>query len=516
MSTSAQRRKDDEGLPIDEAGLAQDAILKNSAQGILFVDAADCVMPQASTAAYALLRRRDFTDVRFQDLLRPLLGDKAVATIQATLAGLRAEAAVDAGAGIGVEVRMPNGDGSLPTAFYRFEFRTVAERSARGLIMVSIADETAFVQQSRELADLRIEVQTQAELLRSILHMGPVRFAASVKKTDAAMAAINRILKKPAREQAAFRNKLEETLDEVDRIRREGAALKLSALENAARMFEDSLLELRSRSTLSGGDFLPLAVKLDELFGQFALLRSLTKNAQPQPTEAGASFAGRLTQNGTQIIDAPRFIAALQTCEKPPLARAAARAGKLENALLALTEHIAAEFTRSAALECSGLEQVPAAYQATVKNVAVQLIRNALIHGVEAPPERLQRRKPARAALRLTFKSLPDGSFDMRFADDGRGIDPQLIRETAAAKGLISRADAAALGDRQAIKLIFKSGFTTLPPGADGPPHGAGLALVRRYIDEAGGKIALASLLGHDTRFKISLPACPSAAADAG
>jgi len=481
MSTSAQRRKGDESPPIDDAGLAQGAILRNSAQGILFIDAADRVMPQASTAAYALLRRRDFTDTRFFDLLRPLLSDKATASVRATLAGLRESANGDAG--IGVEVRVPNGDGSAQTAFYRFEFRAVAERDARGSIMVSITDETAFVQQTRELADLRSEVQTQAELLRSILQLGPLRFAASVKKTDAAMAAINRILKKPAREQAAFRNKLEETLDEVDRIRREGAALKLSALENAARLFEDSLLELRGRGTLSGSDFLPLAVKLDELFGQFALLRSLTKPAQSQPADAGASFAGR--------------------------------AGKLEKALLALTEHIAAELAKSAVLECSGLEQVPAAYQATVKNVAVQLIRNALMHGVEPPPERLQRRKPDCAALRLTFKSLPDGSFDMRFQDDGRGIDPQLVRDTAAAKGLIGREDAAALGDRQVIKLIFKSGFTTLTPGADGPPHGAGLALVRRYVDEAGGKIALASLCGHDTRFKISLPACGAASADA-
>ena len=95
------------------------------------------------------------------------------------------------------------------------------------------------------------------------------------------MKTINGVLKKPAREAGAFRNKLEETLDEVDRIRRDAAALKLTGLEAAAREFEDALQELRSRETLSGSDFLPLAVKLDQLYGQFALLRSLASQAGP-------------------------------------------------------------------------------------------------------------------------------------------------------------------------------------------------------------------------------------------
>ena len=72
-------------------------------------------------------------------------------------------------------------------------------------------------------------------------------------------------------------------MEEVDRIRRDAAALKLSGLQSAAREFEDALQELRSRETLSGSDFLPLAVKLDSLYGQFALLRTLTSQAGPCP-----------------------------------------------------------------------------------------------------------------------------------------------------------------------------------------------------------------------------------------
>ena len=119
--------------------------------------------------------------------------------------------------------------------------------------------------------------------------------------------------------------------------------------------------------------------------------------------------------------------------------------------------------------------------------------------------------------MRLEFKSLPDHSFELLFEDDGGGLDPDQVRATAIARGVITGEGAARLRDREAIKLIFKSAYSTLESVPGEPPHGSGLSLVRRYVHEAGGKVALASLLGHETRFKVTLPpmadAAPAAAA---
>jgi two-component system chemotaxis sensor kinase CheA len=141
------------------------------------------------------------------------------------------------------------------------------------------------------------------------------------------------------------------------------------------------------------------------------------------------------------------------------------------------------------------------------------LIRNAVMHGVETSAQRQEAGKPPHATLHLEFKALPDKSFELHFQDDGRGLDPDKVRATAIAKGLITEEAATRLRDRQAIKLIFKSGYTTLDSVAGDAPHGSGMSLVRRYVHEAGGKIALATLLGHETRFKVTLP--PMTAADA-
>jgi len=226
-----------------------------------------------------------------------------------------------------------------------------------------------------------------------------------------------------------------------------------------------------------------------------------------------------MTENGTQIIEAPQFLA--QMAKKAPASHKSATpkahrmapAGSLDSTLSALTELVAQEYKKTVVLDCIGIQLVPPRYQATIKNVAIQLIRNAVMHGVESSAARISGGKPAHGTLHLEFKALPDQSFELHFQDDGCGLDPDRVRATAVAKGLLNEEAASRLRDRQAIKLIFKSGYTTLESAPGEAPHGSGMSLVRRYVHEAGGKIALATLLGHETRFKVTLPAV--AAADA-
>jgi len=523
MFISVKRHEREKQELLGASNRLTDAILKSSAQGLFLLDAKDKILPQVSASLGALFRRQEFTHLSFEKLLGPLVTAKTLSVARTFVARLLDAAAPSDDARENplqdIEVRLANSDGTFETAHYSFEFNAVDSPPEPRAWLVRVTDITARVQQQRELEDLRAQVETQGEILRSVLQAGGARFGAFLHRTDASMKAINGVLKKPAREAGAFRNKLEETLDEVDRVRRDAAALKLTGLEAAARSLEDSLQELRSRGALSGSDFLPLAVKLDQLYGQFALLRSLVSQASPA-AEPDDSPEARMTQNGTQIIEAPKFLAEMaqkSAAQKSagksalPKAHRMAQAGSLESTLTALTELVAQEHHKTVVLDCTGMQLVPPKYQATIKNVAIQLIRNAVMHGVESSAARVGAGKPVHGTLHLEFKSMLDQSFELHFQDDGCGLDPDKVRATAVAKGLISADAASRLRDRQAIKLIFKSGYTTLDSAPGDAPHGSGMSLVRRYVHEAGGKIALATLLGHETRFKVTLPA---AAAD--
>jgi two-component system chemotaxis sensor kinase CheA len=520
MFISLKRHEREKQELIGASNRLTDAILKSSAEGLFLLDATDKILAQVSTSLAALFRRQDFTHLSFEKLIGPLVTAKTLSAARTFMTRLLDAAPASDAARENplrdIEVRLANSDGTFETAHYSFEFSAVDFPHEPRAWLVRVTDITARVQQQRELEDLRTQIQIQGEILRGVLQVGGARFGDFLQRTDASMKTINGVLKKPAREAGAFRNKLEQTLDEVDRVRRDAAALKLTGLEAAARSLEDSLQELRSRGALSGGDFLPLAVKLDQIYGQFALLRSLTSQAGPA-AEPDDTPEARMTQNGTQIIEAPKFLAemAQKSAGKSvlPKAHRMAQAGSLDSTLTALTELVAQEHHKTVVLDCIGMQLVPPRYQATIKNVAIQLIRNAVMHGVESSAARVGAGKPLHGTLHLEFKTMPDQSFELHFQDDGCGLDPDKVRATAVAKGLISADAAARLRDRQAIKLIFKAGYTTLDSGPGEARRGSGMSLVRRYVHEAGGKIALATLLGHETRFKVTLPA--AAAADA-
>lgn len=509
MFISLKRHEREKQQLIGASNRLTEAILKTSSLGLFLLDSKGCLQPQVSASLATLFRRHDFTDLSFEKLIAPVVSPKTLSiarTYLARLTDLPAHHSDVANPLQDVEVKLSKADGSSESAHYSFHFSAVEIPDEPRVWLVRVTDITTRVQQDRELVDLRAHVHTQAEILRSVLQVGGSKFGAFLNKTDASMKTINGVLKKPAREADAFRLKLEETLHEVDRIRRDAAALKLTGLQSAARDFEDALQELQSRRKLSGGDFLPLAVKLDTLFGQFAMLRSLLAQAAPAGEAEGLQADTNVTENGTQIIEAPKFLAEMAARGAVPEPKRMAVTGSLESTLTTLTEMVAQENHKLVSLQCNGLNSVPSRYQATIKNIAIQLIRNAVVHGIEPAAERDAVNKAAVATLNLEFKALPDQGFELLFQDDGRGLDPDHVRSIAVARGLVSAEEAARLRDRQAIKLIFKSGFSTMTDTSGEPKHGAGMSLVRRYVHEAGGKIALASLLGQETRFRVSLP----------
>jgi two-component system chemotaxis sensor kinase CheA len=90
--------------------------------------------------------------------------------------------------------------------------------------------------------------------------------------------------------------------------------------------------------------------------------------------------------------------------------------------------------------------------------------------------------------------------------DDGAGMDPDVLRRKAVEKGLMTAADAAALSDPEALKIIFAPGFSTAARITDVSGRGVGMDVVRTNIERLGGRVDVASTVGAGTKISLSLP----------
>lgn len=141
-----------------------------------------------------------------------------------------------------------------------------------------------------------------------------------------------------------------------------------------------------------------------------------------------------------------------------------------------------------------------------MKDPLLHLVRNAADHGLESRPERERRGKPARGTITISAAQRGSNRIEIAVADDGAGIDVDAVREQAVAAGLISRAAAARLSEREALAFIFHSGLSTSPVVTDISGRGLGLAILCERVERLGGAVSVETERHTGTCFRILLP----------
>ncbi|HUX39595.1 MAG TPA: response regulator [Rectinemataceae bacterium] len=135
----------------------------------------------------------------------------------------------------------------------------------------------------------------------------------------------------------------------------------------------------------------------------------------------------------------------------------------------------------------------------------LHLVRNSVDHGIESPSERVAAGKPPAGKISVTCGS-EAGAIVIKVADDGRGIDADLVKRRAVERGLLRESDAAALAEGEVFALLFESGFSTKEAVSDLSGRGIGLDIVKHNVDRVKGKVVVRSTKGAGSEFVLSVP----------
>ncbi len=135
----------------------------------------------------------------------------------------------------------------------------------------------------------------------------------------------------------------------------------------------------------------------------------------------------------------------------------------------------------------------------------IHLLRNSVDHGIEPPETRLAAGKPAQGSVTLSARH-EENHIVIEITDDGGGIDPVKIKAASVRKELLSQADADRMTDKDALSLIFASGFSTAQTLSDISGRGVGMDIVKSNLEKMGGRVLVDSVVGTGSQFTIHLP----------
>jgi len=471
-------------------------ILGTVKEGLCLIDR-DFRIGKTHSAALATLFRRDsFDGLTFEDLLREIVPEATLETASKYVKLLWGERANEnliksINPLAEVEVTFDQGNAGRDTRYLEFDFHRVKQDGAVRQILVSVSDVTSRVLLAREVRQSQASADAQMDLLLAILQVEPGQLQTFLSDCNASLRMVNSVLKVPARSDTDFRKKVDSLFREMHKIKGDAATLGVATVESRAHAFEDRLKELRERSELSGNDFLPLVVRLDDLFAHLRAIQELL---------------GRLDNlRAASLLASPPPAEEPSTATSPALSPAPHPSRRLSDTLEALASRMAANHGKKVLFVTTGLDQVPGDYRRVVQNVVIQFVRNAVVHGIEDTEARNSAGKNPAGLLQVEFKSREHG-YELVFQDDGAGIRADLVKEKAIALGLVDAARAQALDERTALGLIFKAGISTYGGDDHDAGRGVGLDMVWKSIQEIGGRIAVATVPGKLTRFRILFP----------
>jgi len=135
----------------------------------------------------------------------------------------------------------------------------------------------------------------------------------------------------------------------------------------------------------------------------------------------------------------------------------------------------------------------------------VHLVRNAVDHGVESPEERVAAGKPRVGHVVLSAEQEGDHIL-LIISDDGKGMDPDVLRAKVVEKGLMDEDAASRMSDQDAFNVIFMAGFSTKTEISDVSGRGVGMDVVKTRITQLNGTIEIDSIKGQGSTLRIKVP----------
>lgn len=463
---------------IETANEENREILTSVREGLFLLTPDYRLGSQLSQSAHTLFGRQLTPGDNFFALLQPLVSEKALTDardyVQLLFAPHVKESLVQ---GINplseVEVAIKNRLGADARRHLSFHFNRVQEGGAVRHLLVTVQDISARIELEARLQTERTRSQKEFSMLLKAIDADPALLRQFVYRAEGSLLEINDIMRSTsaANGEAAILKRLDEIARRVHSLKGDAGTLGLDTIANQAHAFESELLRLRNSGGDLGAALLSLPLPVEDLLTKISALKGLTGLHRPA-VEEGAS---------------------------PDAVNAA---------LAKLAQDVATDCGKKIepVVRMGSQSDLEDAAGQLVREIAVQLLRNAVVHGVESPMLRKAANKPEHGKVDVQLVR-GETEWALTVRDDGAGLSAGRVRQKLLDLGWYTAAQLESFDDRQIVSHIFKPGFSTAAGVSMHAGRGVGLDVVQANVQKLGARLLLSSTPGQFTEFKIKFAA---------
>lgn len=369
-----------------------------------------------------------------------------------------------------IEVAVPGANGVASRRFLTLQFNRVMEDGKISHLLVTVFDVTVQVELEHALAEAKEKAKAEIEIMLDLLKINPATLNLFLKTAEQTLLEVNEHLRS-AGGALDYRRTVNTIFRKIHTLKGEAATLGMDMFETLAQQFESLLSGLRDKGSVSGDDLLALPFPLEEFLQRVSMVRDLTTRL--------AAYHDAFTP----AADSEAFA---------------------EN-LTSLAHRVAQDHGKSVQLvtDLDLLNSLPQKMRNELKDITIQLLRNAVTHGIEPAEEREGQAKPSTGNIYVALKPADSGEYELTLRDDGRGLSPQEIRNTLLSSGRYTEAQLSDLDDRQIVMKIFEPGFTTAQQVSRDAGHGVGMDVVKHRVEQLGARLRISTRANAFTQFSI-------------
>ncbi len=457
-------------------------ILLSVREGLFLITPDMKMGSQLSKSAQTLFGSAIHPGKNFFDILQPLLSDKLLSEARDYVDLLfsphvKEQLVQGINPLSSVEATVKNRLGTDSTRHLSFQFNRVQGAGKVRHLLVTVQDISEKVELEARLQSERQRSQKEFSMLLKAFETDPVTMRNFVERTESSLLEINDLLRSAssASSETQIMKVVDNAFRRIHAIKGDAASLGLDVLASLAHQFESELQKLKSSGQATGDTLLSLPLPLEDLLSKVRAFKAIsarkTISIEADYRVAGDSFNSALIKLAADVS---------RDCQK----------------------------TVVTTVQMGSVVDLPPDKANQVRDIAIQLVRNAVVHGVEDAAQRTALGKTAAGKLQINLTRDVMGEWQLSVRDDGMGLDTQRIRQKLIDLNWYSPIQLENFSDKQIIANIFKPGFSTADFSSKSQVgqhagRGIGLDVVQTHVQSMGARLLVSTVPHQYTEFKV-------------